>query len=1720
MPNLTIALAVSVVPVGPRNADIKAQDFALHVSAAFAPPDMATPELEYLAHPWEWKEIPRVWIKTATVAEPAFEGIISGTERKPLAVLENLTRLQELIIEGKDPAWNPVQVQTPASNTTAKKNEANLIEAVHTLSLYPGEIPQKSKTVFYFKSQGWSAGTTMFAAAPQFVIRLKGSGTEIEFRPRGDFDLAQAAGGWEYVATVLSGSMPAGLTIAAKAYVKPLAVAPKTGYVQYDEDPTFTVENVPFGANFKDYWFRSIGVYPWTEKLADFNRSVTDMGAIMSQMRVALETESPQVRDAWDNLRLMALALYAQWFVPTAMPTDCAIVPNDAVGLVAALKAQQVLASDAEADELNRRLQLLDQELRTGERRREIWLDIFRRAFGLESLTQAQLLQRAAEKAAQQAERISGPDPAPDVFDLLLFHQWDYAVEKYEKENVQQGTPLFRDEWKKRTREAAVVKESIVKLFTDTGQAGQLWGTRRLKKIYGDCVNARIMRTSTLDDARTILRAQLKTLRSLLDSDLSQNYHPRLTSRGELAADWNRLWQRWDAFVDSYVNQLVNLPDTEAKPGGLTLQFDLLREKQTGVAPLDDPNFWKKLAGIGVLVREVSTPGGQPTGDWRSVSAATLNLRGIRIRKVEATSDPRKIIIEVEVPKDARQGLYNLTLGLELFGYDLKLLENSFTLTGKTATTPQITVDIDPANTSSQAFRAKLIMVRTDKDFDPAALQQVVFGKLLVGAALVPVRVPYRDGLRHPYITYNQRSLIAPSDLANAVRDSFKVTEVKSALQLAGLYEYGPAWNGNPNFNLVPLKFGRKYEMAAFMIDTAGGLPAELSSGAPWVFNDQSLNVPSNAATRQAVVKTYDYWRKVPVGQVRITALKETGNATAPAFLKKPWPEIPDGVAPLAWEVKRPDEPQFDPLNPQSDPQQNPKVDPRAKERKSQLALLYDGKDEEGADTSAFAFGIKPPAIDLDVLERWSATPDELTRLRQVMKEYFMRLALRKGDPTPLQIQDESDDSLDITFDDPAVRHILFILEKYDFDEANQQLKWKVTSWHAHEVIRDNTLPGIGYYQTGWLKVLCRGTRAGDVPFSVTDADAEAKARGFDITVAIPRDQVHVVRLRVCAAVDRKFVNGAGVADPMPKFDTGFFELTHAPDYPQAYRFKEDVINNYNLGSLPAMQLQRLTEFLNKNVCLKPFTTFLETPNQELPKDDELWRILKLELDAQTKDKVRVLLDQSVSVLKPKLRNVARYDVLKQVWRWQGRPIEKIKAVWTVDSTGTGPVRDNETEVLKWELSAFAETDEVRDTLTIPRPYNYHQPNPLLEDSYKTDLLSHYARYAVRVYSRYEKLFAALLPVTSKQVIPLTALQEKKLSGHGWRRVLIPYRGVKPPKPLIKAVLPLTRTYAVPSGDSDNAASLMLALDETMFSHCGVTELIECEVERVKILQPEQPLTCAAGPTRTMLHQAGPDPIITPIRPSDTALSPACELPNGDRAIRLDMVGPFGHTFDTGARMPLYGSSSLIVRPFQQDEDHHRFNPWNFVKIKFRRKSGNAAVDNTVDEKEWTQPLWVQFLPPSEFGVPSWDDDVTVELDKQSRRITLTPKSAQTFFSALDDTGMFQYCLVLTRLVQDYRGRRGQEIYVDYLRLKHVDSKKRLSGVCHSTTLFEGELRGRLLELQTSPRVDSTGKRFFDEIPADNLWEELLVLPENESKDPTDVKFRITRISSDFKVKM
>ena len=200
-----------------------------------------------------------------------------------------------------------------------------------------------------------------------------------------------------------------------------------------------------------------------------------------------------------------------------------------------------------------------------------------------------------------------------------------------------------------------------------------------------------------------------------------------------------------------------------------------------------------------------------------------------------------------------------------------------------------------------------------------------------------------------------------------------------------------------------------------------------------------------------------------------------------------------------------------------------------------------------------------------------------------------------------------------------------------------------------------------------------------------------------------------------------------------------------------------------------------------------------------MPDAEKLWRSLHLELTGNN-DVIAVSLkkDASEKILR---RNIIRCELRRQQWRWQGRPIERekpinpeepdknpvsdiesLKTEWAKNGIVPSPVNED-IEFLKWEMTAFAEMSEAFDLITIPIPFSMTAPELLYRDNFEKDIAARYMRYGLRVFSRYEGLFRRAEPVTTRQPFKPKAGVHKdiiRLSGTGWQRALIRYRGAKP----------------------------------------------------------------------------------------------------------------------------------------------------------------------------------------------------------------------------------------------------------------------------------------------------------------------------------------------------
>jgi hypothetical protein len=914
--------------------------------------------------------------------------------------------------------------------------------------------------------------------------------------------------------------------------------------------------------------------------------------------------------------------------------------------------------------------------------------------------------------------------------------------------------------------------------------------------------------------------------------------------------------------------------------------------------------------------------------------------------------------------------------------------------------------------------------------------------------ALVPVRVTYRNGVRYPTVTYNQRSLTAPNPLAPALGREFPLEgATDSGERIDQKYEYlgifGNEFDStNPGIGnavrdrlkLTRLRFGKTYNAAIFMIDTAGGLPDELSAVTnnehfPWQFDYAGWTVPANA-----VIPNLKVWRKVQVGQVRVKP--STGG----------WPEIPDSVSPLAKELAK-------------DNLMLPAEGGLETVEQTPVVLLY---ADAAAQNTEIALNVRPPSVDVDVLERWLEKGNG-AHLGSVLTEYYQRLVKRK-DPAigtaPLAPEGE-----DISVDDPAVDAMLVTVERYDFEAATQASEWKPVG--SLTLTPDAPPKGIGAHQ--WL--------AGNVRFKL-DSSSDDFSPPVDGLVTIPGKHAGVFRINVHALVRTELIGNGLPA----KFADGFLK-----------------------GRTPA------TGEVAGHICLDPFTFLIETPTAEMPAEVELWQQLKLNIVDSNAVEIRLVAKpESLDAdARRRFRNVIKCDVLKQTWRWQGRPIDN-QQDWLKETRVLremeGALNDAR-DLIAWEIGAFAAMDDQFDTLAIPRAYSFGvrgdgvaietDTEPIFVDKFHQDLRAYYVRYGIRAYSRYRGLFRELtFPKVSKH--RLDAPTPFTLSGVGWRRAFLAYRGPRPKKPIIRAIVPLSKSYE-DDKQGDLVAPLMVTLDETMFSFCGITETIECEIERAN-LPPGETFKCGAD-AKSSLFQIGPDPILS-------TGTYECQQPANTERPTLPCQEPLGHTFDTDARQPLFNSTSLIVRPtalFAPGNGTQALRAWDFAKVRFRRlgRADDADLSGGSDD-EWTSPVWVQFIPSSTFGVFAWDKSngprhsmaadgtVRVEIDRGPS-------------APLAAANVFEYYMLFTNTVSDFRGKSDREQFLSCKKIALQVGGNAADPIAITFTPPQNpDLRCRLLEVQ----VHKPGAEVADDLMND------LFAPVGD--ELSDAKARITRVSPYF----
>lgn len=269
--------------------------------------------------------------------------------------------------------------------------------------------------------------------------------------------------------------------------------------------------------------------------------------------------------------------------------------------------------------------------------------------------------------------------------------------------------------------------------------------------------------------------------------------------------------------------------------------------------------------------------------------------------------------------------------------------------------------------------------VRT-RDADDKPIKE--WRALYKAPAIVPTGLPFHNGVRSPFVTYEHRSLVAHSALeaGGAAR-----AMAPPAMHAHIVYTRPVIKNdaAPPAMLLPQLRYGEKYSMAVACFDLGGGAPAALCDGVPWrVRADYSLD-----AEPTHKVESIEYLRATPVGQVRFTRTDQSS-----------WPDVPANVYPLAREL--------------------PKPKPEKGETHESDPMLVVTRWDRGltAADPILKMRVKAPAVDVDVIERTVGVA--LAKPARAYLQDHQNTSQRPGD-NPAH-----------AFDDPAVTKLWIKVER------------------------------------------------------------------------------------------------------------------------------------------------------------------------------------------------------------------------------------------------------------------------------------------------------------------------------------------------------------------------------------------------------------------------------------------------------------------------------------------------------------------------------------------------------------------------------------------------------------------------------------------------------------------------------------------------------------------
>jgi hypothetical protein len=988
---------------------------------------------------------------------------------------------------------------------------------------------------------------------------------------------------------------------------------------------------------------------------------------------------------------------------------------------------------------------------------------------------------------------------------------------------------------------------------------------------------------------------------------------------------------------------------------------------------------------------------------------------------------------------------------------------------------------------------------------------------------LIPNQLGYIDGMRQTTLTYDNQPLAARSPGAGLFEESAKrIHEKENRLADVSRLDFLPATNENLVEARIPgLFYSGDYEFAAFPVLNSGVLHPALSAAHP-AFPKKIDDIQQDSFEKNKIMVSYR--RRVGVGEPRLRRLAydrehddvhEGPTQRKAAALK--FPEIPESVRPLAWE-----------LLDQTRNAAGNNNDLEAGSPRPPLLMLLPGE--------RFPIHLRKPCTNLENWNRWvAADPTDETRNRRIQEIALSAEHAEQGEQA------------DISLDDPALANELWVQAECLFPPNTDGLSGRTSDWKKDDRRRASV--------EFCFEALKESVGAG----RVDDSDGDHRITGF----RFPKGSVWRILLFPMMRCDTFRSHFDENAFPKRSVDASSPVLTE-----QWQLWDNKLPEGVPEGHLLFRPFELLVEVPTDE---RPTADELWDRLRPSVHGDRV----SLSVDLIGEDEEAKETDRKLAFIS---RVEVRHQIWN--WTgWQIREFpfqiafsetpdgdennENMELVnW--DAIGFHDRAD-------WQYATSGATIGWR---------NDAQPGPLatlFQASHAGDPRAFYYRFSVVVHSRYEGLMNLFAGRDSFVVASRPLNEDVK---DPWRRCALPARPAeKLQPPSIHMIVPLTKRYEYCEGITPSpkgSPGVLIVLREPWYAQAGLAEQLELEVGTkehwksilsweswaefdlllikstdavpetgrsticVALRSGEQLMFKVFGDDEriiadatlsTKLRQIGhlktrldqihwsrdqltdvdKVAIINEVRDIlgserywaggfDPITSPQA-LDTPQQSIRTHhtfRTGPFGFTMDLNAPSPLLTHSAYVFNELPGDLfSSHDSNPeqkvpgWFFSQIRLRRvlakwslglseqeKNGNDGDQTPKPEdvwaSQWTAPEWVQFLPDANGILPDhWKTkggDGAVQITKSGTEYTLAgwkePTNPEIAWERFD------HWILIIAPVLDVRGH-SQERYAAILGQTTDGHANKAFSVIDGNMPESGRLYCRVMQL----RLASMGKQ-------------------------------------------